>query len=131
MANQRPDVLEVLENEKKWYQEQITRINVAISALKGEIIQPKQMRISTSGVQWSFEIDKVFDKYHDKNFNLQSVRKNLAEEGIQEALNDAFKNTINSCLARKVTQGKLERVRPGFYRKRSAVKGFGLEENNE
>ena len=121
MKNDRPDVIEILEENKKWHQDQIYRISIAISALKGEknSIKPEIQKISTrSGVQWAFEIDKLYEKYPTEAFNVKEVCTKLAEQGVAEALDSANQNTVNTALARKVSQGKLVREKPGYYKKK-------------
>lgn len=120
MGNERPDVLEILEENKRWHQEQIARIGLAIAALKGESSLPKNKIKKTSkrsGIKWAYEIDKLYENYPNEAFNLNDIRHGIAERGLTEALDDIYKNTISTALARKVKEGKLVREKPGFYKK--------------
>ena len=120
MGNERPDVLEILEENKKWHQEQIARIGLAIAALKGENGKPKneiKKPSKRSGIKWAYEIDKLYENYPNEAFNLNTIRSKLAEQGLAEALADVYRSTISTALSRKVTEGKLVREKPGFYKK--------------
>lgn len=120
MSNQRPDVVELLEKEKKWHTEQTNRIDLALSALRGETLskmtEPKE---KPKIISWSLEIDKLFNK-HDK-LTMKDLRNKLAKEGIPEALERGYYPTIFSTLKRKIEKGELEKEGSIYCKKRKRL----------
>ena len=116
MKTNRPDVIEVLEREKEYYLDQIKRINIALSALRGESIETKTDTTPTRKIEWTAEIVKLFDEYDE--LNLKQVREKLSEKGITEALDEKYRSTINTTLNRKAKDGILFKTENGGYRKR-------------
>ena len=122
MSNERPDVIEVLEGERKYYIEQLRRINVALATLKGEKdFVPEVQQSSSKAIPWTAEVMKIFEQA-DTPLNLKQVRQRLAEEGIGEALNKKHQSTIYSTLMRGVKNENLEKVGHGLYRKKTVLK---------
>ena len=66
MNKTRPDVIEILEIEKRYHADQIKRINVAIAALKGDVNveettrQEKSPQKTPKQIQWTAEIKDIF-----------------------------------------------------------------------
>ena len=121
MGKARPDLIEVLEGELKWYIEQTQRIRVALAALKGERAKSSAEISGEPAVKipWTAMVIEIFDE-SDDTLNLDEVRKRLAEKGIAEALDDKHRATIYSTLIRGVKIGKLEKVEHGKYRKKKS-----------
>lgn len=122
MNNTRPDVIEILELEKKYHADQIRRINVAIAALKGNVSieettpkeQPQQKK--PRSVQWTSEIKDIFES--NDVFTPEEVRDRLVEKGIVEAMSNQGKNSIYSTFSRLKKAGYLEQPEYGKYRKK-------------
>jgi hypothetical protein len=126
MSTTRPDVIEILEMEKKYHADQIRRINVAIAALEGNIIegsmkieatahqeQPPQK--TTKPIQWAAEIRAIFD--NSDILSIEQVRNKLIEKGIVEAMTDSGKNSIYATISR--LKGKyLKKTEYGKYQKK-------------
>lgn len=121
MINQGLDTIELLRERKKWLQEEVRRIDLALVAMGVNSSLQKQEYVKnrpSGGVQWSNKVDEVFAHY-DGELNFKGVAERLVELGLQEAQNKKHKPSITACLARKVKQEKIERTRPGFYRRKS------------
>jgi len=122
MGTNRPDIIEILESEKEYYADQIRRVNVAIAALKGEIITAESYSSSSSQsqqirkVRWTGEIRKIYNT--GVELDLEQLRDRLAENGIVEALSDSGKNSIYSTISRLAGKGYLEKTGFGTYRKK-------------
>lgn len=116
MDSQRPDPVKALEEAKKWYLEEIKRINNALSALKGEVAEPKLRQRISKKIPWGSKIEKVF--IDNGEMTVDEIRNKLAENGITQALDDESKNTIYATLARQTKQGILERTEQGNYRRK-------------
>ena len=120
MTEQRPNIINLLEKEKGYYAEQIRRINVALTALKGEekAEQEKESKQPRKVVQWKKEVSKVFKEYDELTLN--EVCDKLVEKGISEALDKKYKNTILSTLRRMQIKGKLEKIGKRYQKKSRA-----------
>ncbi|MCG2776617.1 MAG: hypothetical protein L6406_13145 [Desulfobacterales bacterium] len=121
MTNQGLGTIEMLRERKKWLQEEIRQIDVALVAMGVESSVQKQGYVKSrpsDGVQWSDKVDEVF-AHNDGELNFKGVAERLVELGLQEAQDKKHKPSITACLARKVKQEKIERARPGFYRRKS------------
>ena len=127
MSTTRPDVIEILEMEKKYHADQIRRINVAIAALKGNIIegglkveatahqeQPPQK--TTKPIQWTAEIKAIFD--NNDILSIEQARNKLVEKGIVEAMTDSGKNSIYATFSRLNKSGYLKKTEYGKYQKK-------------
>jgi len=126
MANNRPDVIELLENEKRYHSEQLKRIDIALAALRGETIPTEQDNRGTKrseSIPWASAVDKVF-KENDKWLSIEDVQKKLSENGILEVFDSRKRSILYSTLIRKVRSGFLERNEQGYYRKREASRGL-------
>lgn len=120
MTHQGLDTIELLKERKKWLQEEVRRIDLALVAMGVEPSLQKQEHVKkrpSDGVQWSDKVDEVFAHY-DGEMNFEGVAKKLIGLGLHEAQNKKHKPSITACLARKVKQEKIERTRPGFYRRK-------------
>ena len=121
MTNQGLSTIEILRERKKWLQEEVRQTDIALASMGVEPSLQKQEHVNNrpfGGIQWSAKIDEVFANYNGE-LNFKGVAERLVELGLQEAQDKKHKPSINACLARKVKQEKIERTRPGFYRKKS------------
>ena len=121
MSNTRPDVIEILEMEKKYHADQIRRINLAITALKGGAVgeeltsQPSPQKTSRK-IQWTAEIKKIFEG--GDVLTIEQVREKLTERGIVEAMTEKGKNSIYSTFSRLKKSGYFEQPEYGKYQKK-------------
>lgn len=131
MAEDRPDIITVLEKEKEYHLEQVKRINLALSALTGETTTPDDQPKTRKTLSWASKIDEIFNKT-DEWLTLEEVRQRLSEMGLTEAIEQEYRNTVYSTLHRKATKTKvLEKDEEGRYRKRGPkTKGFFDEETS-
>ena len=63
MINQGLDTVELLKERKKWFQEEVRRIDLALVAMGAESSLQKQKHVNNrpfGGIQWSAKIDDVF-----------------------------------------------------------------------
>ncbi|MFH2219878.1 MAG: hypothetical protein ABII68_09505 [Pseudomonadota bacterium] len=136
MNTTRPDVIEILEKEKKYYADQIRRINVAIAALTGKenVEETKKQepssKKSAKSIQWTAEIKRVFDT--NDILSVEQTRDRLVENGIVEAMSDSGRNSIYSTFSRLKKSGDLEKVEYGKYRKkqpRRLIRRMDIESN--
>ena len=128
MSNNRPDVIELLENEKKYHSEQLKRIDIALAALRGETIPAKQETQDTkpsTSIPWSSAVEKVF-KENDGWLSIENIQRKLSEHGVVEVFDSSKRSILYSTLIRKVRNGFLEQNEDKHYRRkqRSNIRGF-------
>ncbi len=122
MNKTRPDVIEILEIEKRYHADQIKRINVAIAALKGDVDveeatrQEKSPQKAPKQTQWTTEIKDIFE--NNDVLTPEEVRDKLIEKGIVEAMSVKGKNSIYSTFSRLKKSGYLTQPEYGKYRKK-------------
>jgi len=120
MLEQEISLVKILEQRKLWLQNEIRQADIALSALRSELLQPKQTNSSvatTDRIKWSPKIDEIFQDYNGE-LTLNEICEKLCEMGMQQA--KAYKASINACLSRKVKQEKLTRIRPSVYRRKQS-----------
>jgi hypothetical protein len=126
MQNRRLDVLEILEREKEYHLEQIKRINIALSALKGElpqnVVESEKTPLKRRKVQWKIEIDKLFEI--SDVLTVDEIQQQLVEKGIDAAEGAKAKSAITTTLIRKAKKGELKKIR-------TATFGVIKESNNK
>ena len=121
MNSKRPDITEVLEEEKSWYVEQIKRIDLALSVLRGEKLpNTDQSKEKPKTVPWTAEIDKLFSEYD--RLTMTDLRNKLAEKGFPEALERGYYSTIFQTLKRKIDNGELEKQDDMYCKKRQRTR---------
>jgi len=122
MSKTRPNVVEILEMEKKYHADQIRRINVAIAALRGDANVEETTHYEqtpqkpTKSIQWTSEIKEIFDS--NDILSIEQTRDKLVEKGIVEAMSKSGKNAIYSTFSRLKKIGYLEQPKYGKYRKK-------------
>ena len=119
------DVVELLEKKQVYHIEQLKRIKLALSALKGETEFKKGTAITSKNIQWTKEVMKLFNE-SDRGMTLVQIRNKLFESGIPEAMDDKYRPTIYSTLTRGVDKGVLEKAGYGLYRKKPSKAGLLL-----
>jgi len=121
MTHQQLSTYELLKERKRWLEEEIRQVDMALAGMQAGLPLQKQEHVKnrpSDGVQWSDKVDEVFENYNDE-LNFEGIKERLVGLGLQEAEDKKYKPSINACLARKVKQEKIERIRPGFYRRKS------------
>jgi hypothetical protein len=122
----RPDILETLKAEKKYYEEQLRRISIAISAIEGNF-QPTHINQITeinfaqdnkfkakTGVKWTSVIISTL-KESNSPLSKDKLLMKLEGRGISRDIIDASSNTILGTLSR--LSRKKEILKDGdFYR---------------
>ena len=122
MDKARPDVIEILEMEKKYHADQIRRINIAIAALMGKpsveeiALQEQSPQKPTRPIRWTVEIKNLFDD--NDVLTIEQARNKLIEKGIVEAMTKSGKNSIYATFSRLKKSGYLEQPEYGKYRKK-------------
>ena len=120
MAEQEIGLVKFLEQRKLWLQNEIRQADIALTALRSELIQPKQnnsLVATTDRMKWAPKIDKLFEDYNGE-LTLHVIFDKIGKFGTDEAKNKLHRASINACLSRRVQQGKLYRVSLGIYRKK-------------
>ena len=113
---------EILRKRREWLQAEIERTDLALSAAlatKEPLKKQERSKVLPSTIQWAPKIDEVFENY-DGELDYKRLSKKLVELGLIEAGDERNKGSILACLSRKVKQKqpKIERVRPGVYRRK-------------
>ena len=111
--------IELLQRQKAALRAEIDKIDLALAVLIKAAPQPGSRRNANLAPQWSPSIDRLFEQ-EGREMDFQQVRKGLISLGLRQAEEPAYRGSILACLARKVKQGKLERVRTGVYRRKPA-----------
>jgi len=117
-----PKVLEMLEQQRRFHQEQLQLIEIAIAAITAEQKSRPQSPAATGGnvggrhrIQWTREIGRLLDEYTD--FSIVDLRNDLLEKrGITSARTIQGQNVINNTLNRFQKKGRIQRIGPGRYR---------------
>ena len=115
---QRFDVLAVLKQEREYYLGQVRKIDIAISALEGEPPAAKTKRSEARPNRWAQAIDDIFAKTNEW-LTFQEIRQKMADNGMPEALEKPYRNSIYTTLHRKAKKSKvLEKDDNGRFRTR-------------
>lgn len=116
-----PKVLETLEEQRRFHQEQLRLIEIAIAAIKaerktwGKSPVKGAVGVKKHRIQWTREIDRLLDDYTD--FSILDLRNDLVEKrGITSARTIQGQNVINNTLNRFQKKGRIQRIGPGRYR---------------
>lgn len=116
-----PKVLEMLERQRRFHQEQLRLIDIAIAAINAERKSGAKAPARAEGkvgrhrIQWTREIGRLLDDYTD--FSILDLRNDLVEKrGITSARTIQGQNVINNTLNRLQKKGRIQRIGPGRYR---------------
>jgi len=119
-----PKILEVLKQQRRFHEEQLRLIDIALSAIESAgnapaAVPAKKNRRPKSTkrhrIQWTREIEKLLDHYDE--FNIVDLQSDLAEKrGIAAAQTIQGRNVISNTLSRFIKRGRIEKIRPGVYR---------------
>ena len=117
MDNNKPDILETLEKERRWHTEQIKRIDLAITALNSKSLEKEPVKLPTEKVPWAAEISNLFKEFN--TLTMKGIREKLAAKGYPQALQRSYNPTIFATVQRKVKQGEIVKVEHGRYKKKT------------
>jgi hypothetical protein len=116
-----PEIIEVLERQRRFHREQLRLIEIALAAVKaGEKAGKPAPQKPPSGVkkhriQWTREIDRLLDGYTE--FTILDLQNDLVEKrGIASARSIQGQNVVNNTLSRFQKKGRIQRIGPGRYR---------------
>ncbi|BBO78738.1 hypothetical protein DSCW_61550 [Desulfosarcina widdelii] len=119
-----PEILELLKQQRRFHQEQLRLIDIALTAIesaggRATVLPQKRNRRSKAvkkhRIQWTKEIEKLLDDYDE--FNIVDLQSDLAEKReIAAAQTIQGRNVISNTLSRFIKRGRIEKIRPGVYR---------------
>jgi hypothetical protein len=119
-----PEIIEKLKEQRRFYQEQLRLVDIALAAIKSEkrsgikVHQGQgrqQNDVKKHRIPWTKEIERLIDNYDE--FNLIELQNDLAEKrGITAAMTITGRNVISNTLSRFIKRGRIERIGPGVYK---------------
>ena len=110
--------INLLQRQRAALRAEIDKIDLALAVLiKASPQGVPSHKAANVAPQWSPSIDRLFEQ-EGREMDFQQVREGLIALGLRQAEETAYRGSILACLARKVKQGKLERVRTGVYRQK-------------
>jgi len=116
-----PEVVDTLERQRRFHEEQIRLIDVALTAIRAQgqpVGQPpaaSNAKVRKHRIQWTREIGRLLEDYTD--FSILDLRNDLVEQrGITSARTIQGQNVINNTLNRRRKKGRIQRIGPGRYR---------------
>ena len=119
-----PEILELLKQQRRFHQEQLRLIDIALSAIESAggiamAMPPKKngrtKAVKKHRIQWTKEIEKLLDNYDE--FNIVDLQSDLAEKrDIAAAQTIQGRNVISNTLSRFIKRGRIEKIKPGVYR---------------
>jgi hypothetical protein len=116
-----PEIIEVLERQRRFHQEQLRLVEIALSAVAASQKKKSSSKaVSPPGagkhrIRWTREIDRLLEDYTD--FSILDLQNDLVEKrGIASARSIQGQNVVNNTLSRFQKKGRLQRIGPGRYR---------------
>lgn len=123
MLDYSPEVIESLKQQRRFHEEQIRLIDIALSAIEtGKLAVAdvpgqkgaNQSKVKKHRIPWTSEIEKLLGEYDE--FNIIDLQKDLAEKsGISSAMTVQGRNVISNTLSRFIRRGRIDKIRPGVY----------------
>ena len=123
MDYQPADTVKLLRQKRRFHQEQLRLIDIALAAIaSGQKtgVQPGASnaevatKVKKHRIRWTKEIDGCLDDYDE--FTIMDIQGDLAEKrDIAAALTIQGRNVINNTLNRFEKKGRLRKIRPGVY----------------
>jgi len=119
-----PEIIKILKQQRRFHQEQIRLIDLALAAVEsgkktgrtkaaakyGE----KSSKVKKHSIRWTKEIDRFLDDYEE--FTIMDIQNDLAEKrNIASAMTIQGRNVINNTLNRFEKKGRIEKIRPGVF----------------
>ena len=119
-----PEIIKMLKEQRRFYQEQLRLVDIALAAIESEKrsgikVHQGQLRpqndVKKHRIPWTKEIEQLIDNYDE--FNLIELQSDLAEKrGITAAMTITGRNVISNTLSRLIKRGRIERIGPGVYK---------------
>lgn len=119
-----PEIIKMLKEQRRFYQEQLRLVDIALAAIESEKrsgikVHQGQRRpqndVKKHRIPWTKEIERLIDNYGE--FNLIELQNDLAEKrGIAAAMTITGRNVISNTLSRLIKRGRIERIGPGVYK---------------
>jgi hypothetical protein len=116
-----PKIIELLRKQKRFHQEQVRLIDIALSAIEREKAAGKPSHgkshpgVKKHRIQWTREIDRLLENYTE--FTILDLQNDLVEKrGIASARTVQGQNVVNNTLSRFQKKGRIQRIGPGRYR---------------
>lgn len=115
------DIVQQLEQQKRFHQEQLRLIELALAAVRsgkaagaGTDTRSTANRIKKHRIQWTREISRRLDDFDE--FTIMDLQRDLADKsGITSADTVQGQNIINNTLNRLEKRGLVQKVSPGVY----------------
>lgn len=118
-----PDTIKMLKEKRKFHQEQLRLIEIALAALEagkgirdetGASERALAEKVRKHRIQWTREIGEILDDYDE--FTTIDLQNDLAQKrGIAQALSMQGRNVITNALNRFIKKGRVQLIRPGVY----------------
>lgn len=119
-----PEIVETLQQQRRFHREQLRLIDIALAAIESEkniSAQPmvkddaKLNKVKKHRIRWTMEIDRFLN--HADEFTIMDVQTDLSEKrGIAAANTIQGRNVINNTLTRFEKKGRIQKIRPGVFR---------------
>jgi hypothetical protein len=116
-----PEIIEVLERQRRFHQEQLRLVEIALSAVAAAQKKESSSKAASPPgagkhrIRWTREIDRLLEDYTD--FSILDLQNDLVEKrGIASARSIQGQNVVNNTLSRFQKKGRLQRIGPGRYR---------------
>lgn len=119
-----PEIVKVLETQRRFHQEQLRLIDIALAAIaaaegakpkKPSLAQVKGGNVKKHRIQWTREIGRLLDNYDE--FTFMDIQNDLAEKrAIAAAMTIQGQNVIHNTLNRFEKKGRIQKLNPGVFR---------------
>ncbi|WP_419658942.1 uncharacterized protein Dvar_78090 [Desulfosarcina variabilis str. Montpellier] len=119
-----PEIVKVLETQRRFHQEQLRLIDIALAAIaaaggagakKPAMAPAKIGNVKKHHIQWTREIGRLLDDYDE--FTFMDIQSDLAEKrDIAAAMTIQGQNVIHNTLNRYEKKGRIQKLSPGVYR---------------
>ena len=111
-------IIKMLKEQRRFHQEQLRLIEIALTALTEKCNYAKGSKEThTEGlkkhrIQWTREIDRLLNDYTE--FTILDLQNDLVEKrGIASARTVQGQNVVNNTLSRFQKKGRIQRIGPG------------------
>lgn len=117
------DTVELLQKKRRFHEEQLRLIDIALTAIAGGKkgggrVKPqsgeKANKVKKHRIRWTREIERFLDGYEE--FTIMDLQSDLAEKrDIPSAMTIQGRNVITNTLNRFEKKGRVQKIRPGVY----------------
>lgn len=119
-----PEIVKTLKQQKRFHQEQIRLIDIALAAVEsakktgskpGSRNGAADNNVKKHRIQWTKEIGRILDDYD--HFTVMDLQSDLVEKRDIISANTIYgKNVIYNTLNRFEKKGRIQKIRPGVYK---------------